>query len=111
MGESLKGRDVENIVCSSLAQLGLAEIQKRQIDKSIRIIIAIAIFALILSISGTYIQWCISNTPQIIENKDIKEINAKVDKINSDKKTDSLLFYMKEVYQTRTLNKQDIKVR
>jgi|ERR1035437_5570166 hypothetical protein len=91
------GSGIENIVFSIRAQLGLAEIHKRQNDRSNRITIGIAVLALILSLSGIGFQWYISQTPQNIESKDIKEIKDNMDKILIDHRTDSLLFYLKEI--------------
>jgi len=91
------GSGIENIVFSIRAQLGLAEIHKRQNDRSNRITIGIAALALILSLTGIGFQWYISQKPQNIESKDIQEIKASFDKFFIDQKTDSLLFYLKEI--------------
>jgi hypothetical protein len=100
------GSDIENISFSIRAQLGLAEIHKRQNDRSNRIAIGIAILAIILSLSGIGIQWYISQKPQTIESKDIQEIKSNLHNIYIDQKTDSLLLYLKEISKNPILHKK-----
>jgi len=108
MDEAIKkGDDIESIVFSIRAQLGLAEYHKRQNDRFNFITIGIAFLALVLAFVGVCFQVHLSKTPQKIESQDIQEIKTNVDFIRSDKKMDSLLFFVKEVTNNqKTLEKR-----
>lgn len=91
----VQGDHVNNIIYSIRAQLGLAEIHKRQNERSNCYILTIAIFSLILSLSAIYMQWKTATKPINIENSSLQEITNILKDKTLTQKLDSILFYFR----------------
>jgi len=101
--------ETSNIYHSSMARLGLAEIHKRQLEKSNRISTSIAIFALLLSVSSILIQYEITHKPQQIENRSLDNIEIELGTIISSNKSDSILFYLKAISKNNNQKSRSLK--
>jgi hypothetical protein len=93
--KEVEGDHINNIIYSLRAQLGLAEIHKRQNDISNRSTFRISIAAIILSLFGVFFQWYISKQPMKMESKDLQEIKTILEKEQVSQKLDTALIYLK----------------